>query len=165
MDTRCPQLLQLLLRLPSLPGVRTRGSASFCSSTLVQASLPWERPHASLPLCPSHEGPPYSAGSSRTVSSLMARQLVLSGIPVSRMPLGNQPLAPFVWTATSLSGILLRPGPLCARSVAVWMPLKLGQTETLSLSAKPGWRMTLGPNEENIGLLFRPLLLPQLVPW
>ena len=52
-----------------------------------------------------------------------------------------------------------------ARSVAVWMLPKLGQTETLSLSAKPCWRMTLGPNEENIGLLFRPLLLPQLVPW
>ena len=53
----------------------------------------------------------------------------------------------------------------CARSVAVWMLPKLGQTETLSLSAKPCWRMTLGPNEEDIGLLFRALLLPQLVPW
>ena len=52
----------------------------------------------------------------------------------------------------------------CARSVALWMPPNLGHTETLSVSAKPGWKMTLGPNEENIGLLFRTPLLPQLVP-
>ena len=103
--------------------------------------------------CPSHEGPHYSSGSSRTVSSLMARQLALSGIPVSWMPLGNQPLAPFVWGATPpylefCSDLGLFD---CARSVALWMPPNLGRTETLSVSAKPGWRMTLGPNEENIG--------------
>lgn len=46
--------------------------------------------------CPSHGGSHYSSNSSRTVSFLMARQLALSGIPVSWMPSGNQPLAPFV---------------------------------------------------------------------
>ena len=50
MDARCPQLLQLLLRLPSLPDVRTCGSSSFCSSTLVWALLPWECPPRAPPM-------------------------------------------------------------------------------------------------------------------
>lgn len=68
--------------------------SSFCSSTLVWASLPWE--------CPPH-APPMEDHITLQIHLglchfLMARQLALSGILVSWMLLGNQPLAP-LWNS------------------------------------------------------------------
>lgn len=66
-----------------------------------------------------------------------------------------RPRPPFLGDPSYLSGVLLRPWPLCTWWQC-WLSSNLEQNQTLPLSAKPGLRITLGQNIENTGILFTP---------